>query len=43
MLDKLFKYLNQLGNTDEIPYFEMKLKNIMDILGEEVFKQHIDP
>ncbi|TNV74030.1 hypothetical protein FGO68_gene14997 [Halteria grandinella] len=41
--DRLFTYLNNLANTDEVPYFELKLKRVMDILGEEVFRGHLDP
>lgn len=40
--DRLFSYLNELAHTDEVPYFELKLKRIMDILGEEVFRGHLD-
>jgi hypothetical protein len=35
--DRLFSYLNELADT-QVDYFELKLKQIMDILGEQMFR-----
>lgn len=42
MFDKLFDYLCTYQNVDEYTHYQMRLKSIMDVLGETVFKQHID-
>jgi hypothetical protein len=42
VLDKLFDYLSLKAGTSSVSYHEIKLRKIMDLLGELVFKVHID-
>ena len=44
VLDKLYEYLLALAtsNGQDTPHSQIKLRRIMDILGEQMFRAHID-
>jgi hypothetical protein len=42
VLDKLFDYLSLKACTTSVSYHELKLRKIMDLLGDLVFKAHLD-
>lgn len=42
VLDRLFEYLSTEARTSEVAYFELKLRRVMDLLGQTAFRGHID-